>query len=510
MSSRITHMETVEAGMHGLLWNTYHETLAAARSFTIFRKLNCFPNSQSRQPSMSSSHTAREDINLLGTTQEAPDQRMQSSGSTISYSGESRYDATLPKEELVSEIQTRFTEGPPKFVVAKDDDGETCLALLVTERMIKVLNEIAEDDAQRDAAELALEKLEKQEYKLQSLMEALETAAGSSNNQERDSQESEKVSRLRSELGQIGDNKRHLQKTIQTFERNAGFGKDKSQQMFEKAMDEANLLNRAEIRSSETVLEDECDKEGDKAEVDDSRSPAISEVRTENGAETSMNERENVLRAAQKEYEEAETALFRAQCEFDRKEYHYQAELAEFERAAEVGDTDWTMSQFDRRAILTAQDLTRDLIDAERAYDKARDHAEKIGVFDDGWGQSSYYGHSQCTGQSIGDGQIPEGGFACALSSERENLIASWAADVGDSGYVEEAVSMEVDEWDCRPVEPWDSISTFEYGPLKRRIDGWHRWCDEHRLEWQPQQPGPTGFEPVESNVLSRRESCTL
>ncbi|KAL9127126.1 MAG: hypothetical protein Q9217_003934 [Psora testacea] len=482
----------------------------AARKFANFHILNCLSDDEPRPPSRDCSYSPRDDINLSNAEQEGTDISTKRSRNLTSIIDKPTHSGSSATEGTPSRDRPTFTEGLVKFVVAKDDDAKDCLALLVTERMIQVINNIAEDDRKREAAETALQSLEAEEFKLQRLIGKSDTTFRSIACQEHGLEESENTSRLQSKLESLGEEKGVLQMRIEIFERNATFGQTKVQHMLEKAMDQVNLLKKAVIQPSELSVEDQCDENDDEAERKDMKFSASTEIAIEKTAESGVDEEAKVLQAAQREFEDAQTALFRAQCEFDGKENRYQTELAEFEMAIEVGDTEWTRSQFDRRAVMIGQYLTGVLIDAENDYDRAHDRAQKMGVFDDGWGQSSYYGHSQYTEQSLRDGQVLDGGFSSALSAVTREFIASWTAGVDATDHEEKPARVEVDEWASRPVDQSDSISAIESGPLKRRINNWQWWCDEHRQEWQPEQARVKDLWDIDGRVTSRRNSWSL
>ena len=484
--------------MRKFLRKAYHKTFGVARSFADFHILDCLPGVESWSDSRSSLDSSRDDAYLLNRGNEA-------AGNQIFGSTKSSEDVDMPLQEDSSEEEAplrdepSFTEGPARFIVAKDNDAKDCLALLITGRLIEVFNDNAEDERKREATESAIHKLKIRESKLQYLIESSNDNAGDVVGQKGGAEKLDNTVRLQSRLDKLRDKKRFLQEDLKIFGDNIAFGHTEAQHMFEKAMDQANLLRKPKCEPIGPALDDEEEDEGEENHND-----------VETVKSTSSTEIPNEQTAARKEFEEAQRALLQAQFEFDQKEYRNQIDLADFEMAAESGETDWTRSQFDRRAILVSQDLTGALIDAENAYEYAREQAEKLGVFDDGWGQSSYYGHSQCTEQSLGDGQAIEGDFSSALSAATKDFITAWSANLDDHGHIEEFTPIEVDEWDSRTVDLSDSISAIEYGPIKRRINDWQRWCGEHRQGWQPQEPETEDLWVVGGYVLSRRRSWSL
>ena len=466
--------------------------------------LDCLPIGERRPRPSSLMNTYQGDTDVSRNHQEVP-----SSATTVDA------DLTLEASQLTRDDQSIVTEsfhsptvltnGPPKVTTAKDDDARTCFALLITERMIEAHNDLALADLDRKGREVALRKIKDKEYRFERLVREAEPSRQLLPGDDEGEHVSTEIPRLRLKLEIITERRRVVQAEIKALEGNINSCKTMIQRMSQEAMEQANLLKKIEVQQADETSDEE--EEGSDQDEDSDNDTALP---VEKPAEPSLSEEEKAIRDAQRDFAQTEQALYQAQAGFDKKEWHYETELAEYEALVAAEETDWSRSQFDRRAILINQDLTRDLINAEYAYDDARDHGERIGAFDDGWGQESYYGDSQRTELSLGAGQVPEGGFPSTLSAATQNSIQTWVGKVivpEDNDMVE---PIEVDEWDSRPVGLSDSISCVDYSPLGRRMIEWENWCDRNRREWRPQEEEAEDVWTAGHSPLARRMSCSL
>ena len=394
-----------------------------------------------------------------------------------------------------------FTDGTGKVITAKDDKGKVCFALLITRRMVEAQNDLALAEQDRKAKRVALQRIKAKERKLQELISQRGSTQEILTGKETNEQNLNNGSSLHAKVEKVGARKKVIQAEIEALEDNIDFCKTEFQEVSQEAMEEANLLRKPEMRQTDTTQDDESE-DSDETEQGEEYKALLSE------ANPLFSDEERIVREAQVNFYKAEQALFQAQAEFDRKEWRYQMELANFEAAAAVEETDWTRSHFDRQAILIGQDLTRDLINAECAFDDARNNAERIGAFDDGWGQDSYYGDSQRAEQSLGGNQVPQGGFPSVLSAATQDSIQTWAGKVTVPDADEVMEPVDVDEWDSAPIDVSDSVSCIDFGPLGRRVVEWAAYCDEHRQEWLPQEPKVEDIWTAVNSPLSRRKSC--
>ncbi|KAF4634900.1 hypothetical protein G7Y89_g3189 [Cudoniella acicularis] len=109
------------------------------------------------------------------------------------------------------------------------------------------------------------------------------------------------------------------------------------------------------------------------------------------------------------------------------------------------GKCDDTQSVFDLNLLIQQREATQELIQAEKNFLVAKQHARGLGVFFTDYDQESQL-------QDLGDG---------------------WSKDA------------EVDEWNSRPIDLSDSVSVVAESKEKRRIDRWRLMCEQMALETQ-------------------------
>ena len=455
-----------------------------------------------RSPGSSDMHQG--DPSLLQTRSEVtPSATTMGEEEAFRVEGLASNDQTLLPNE--SRDLPRFSDAAPKITLVKDDDGQIYFALVVTETMFEVQNDLSLADQDLRAKELELQKIQKKVVKLEHLITDTETLPTPTAGQDERDHALDKAENLRLRLEQLCDRKRLVQAEIGAIKDNIDFCNRTFQRMSQRAMEQANLLKKREI-PHDSLAQDGEDEDDDEVEVEGEEEG--SELPIETPAELLLSDEQKLVREAQMNFDKTEQTLCQIQAEFDRKDWRYRMELADFEAAVAAGETDWTRSQFDRQAILIGQDLTRNLINAEYAFDNARDQAERIGAFDDGWGQESYYGDSQRTQQSFGANQVPEGESPSALSAFTQNFIENWVAEVAAPKPDEVTEPMDVDDWDSAPVGLSDSVSCVDFGPLGRRIVEWGAYCDGHRQEWRTQEYEIEDVWTGGHSLLSRRRSC--
>ena len=148
-----------------------------------------------------------------------------------------------------------------------------------------------------------------------------------------------------------------------------------------------------------------------------------------------------------------------------RRRYHQQSYP---DRPASATQTD-----DDLDILQKTQHATRLLIQAEEAYDRAEQHAVDVGLGDIvADPQACYYGEIY--------NEFPRRvEYVLAMSPADRARVEEWMASVPDPAGVE-AQGMEgdglveVDDWDARSVEVFDSVSLFATDVYRKKIDKWH------------------------------------
>ena len=177
------------------------------------------------------------------------------------------------------------------------------------------------------------------------------------------------------------------------------------------------------------------------------------------------------LRFAAEEVAEYQEGLTYTQEEYPhelaaRKRYHQQSYP---DRPAST-----TQTEDDLDILHKTQHATRLLIQAEEAYDRAEQHAVDVGFGDIvADPRACYYGEFY--------NEFPRRvEYVLAMSPADRARVEDWMASVPDPAGVEEAQGLEgegaveVDDWDAREVEVFDSVSLFATDIYRKKIDKWN------------------------------------
>ena len=267
---------------------------------------------------------------------------------------------------------------------------------------------------------------------------------------------------------------------------------------------EAGLLKEPSYEEDESLLtNDETEDEARQLEL---RSIEISK----DIEETQLSEPEQAIDNARRNFWEAEQMYFNQLREFQSSETHYEVSLAAFKEASANAQTETTQTEFDVGHLRNQMQMTTHLIEDEDGYNRHREEAEQLGAFDDGWGQDSYYGDSEATNQSLGDGEAPKDGFTAILGEDTIQEIETWLLDIRETESPDITVQVDFDQWTSRAVDLSDSISVIDWSSNGRRITEWELKCGDHRDEWQSgigRNPGQLAVAP---GLQSRPRACSI
>ena len=410
--------------------------------------------------------------------------------------------------------QRRFTKGPSRFTIASDGSNE-CVALLVSEGFLDKLRDLFQETRDVSALEGPLHRAEidaqEIEKSITRAQESLETVEGEQAEEHRifiEQQTSKllKINRWKDEL----ENERSL------IEAKLELSRSHTQWVLETAMKEADYLGPEKPLPAILLRNEEIECAEEKAEAPEYDMPLQSPAESVASyrEEVEVSEEELQRRAAYDEFIDRSQLLDTLQTNFDNQQYNYRENLARFEQEVEAGTNTMSRSAFDRRSVQYGQQLTRALIDAEEAFEEARDHALALNAI------TSTYGHDFYPGADYEE-SWPENKIANYNASQDWSSVQAWMDDIpapapnddvsnshhdraddDDDGAV-----VELDEWDAGEVEVNDSISVIDWEEYRRDIDRYRRMCDRlvdpcPEVRWLGQ--------PDEGAGLERRNSCWM
>ena len=401
-------------------------------------------------------------------------------------------------------LQPQFTEGPSRFVIAKDGSKD-CVALLVNEEFLARLRDLFQANRDISALDGPLYHADMDakdiECSVRKAQESLDTAESAEQTEECQTF----IEQRTSELLKLNHRKGELEKERSLVEGRLELSKSHTQWVLETAMREADYLGPERPLPAVLLRDEDAEYAEDNVEASEHgtpvQSPAVSIASDHEEAEVS--EEEIQRRAAYDEFIDRSQLLDTIKADFDDQQNNYRENLAMFEQKLEAGTNTMSRSAFDRRSVQYGQQLTRALIDAEEAFEEARDHALALHAITSDHDHEFYYGAPQY------EESWPENKIADYNASQDWTFVESWMDDVPDSNSHSQAVSVEeeeVDEWDAEEVEVNDSISMIDCEEYRRDIDRYRRICA--RLE----DPCPEArwLGQPDGRVLERRGSCWM
>ena len=404
---------------------------------------------------------------------------------------------SIKKEELT---QPQFTEGPSRFVSAKDGSRD-CVALLVNEQFLAKLRDLFRED--RDLSVLdeplchAKMDFKNIECSIQDGQNALDTAES-----EEEAAEYQKIiEQQRSELSKIQRWKGELEKERGLIKGNLEQSRNHTQWVLETAMREADLLGPEKPLPAILLREEKNEDTEEEVEAAQYPVPAQSPVEsvTSNHSEVEVSQEELQRREAHEEFIERSQYLDIVQEKFDGQGGLYRENLAEYQEMVAAGTTNMSRSDFDRRKVRYGQQLTRALIDAEEEFEEARERAQALGVIGSDYRQEFYYGVEY-------EESWPENKIADYNASYDWRFVEDWMDNIPDSTSQADAGSVEIDEWDAEEVDVNDSISNIDCEDYRQDIDRYRRLCA--RLE--DPYPEVRWLGQPDAKPLERRCSCWM
>ena len=399
--------------------------------------------------------------------------------------------------------QPQFTEGPSRFVIA-NDGSKDCAALLVNEEFLARLRDLFQANRDISALDRSLyhtnmdaQDTERSVRKAQESLDTVESA-------EKVEECQTFIAQRTTELLKLNHRKGELEKERSLVEGRLELSKSHTQWVLETAMKGADYLGPERPLPAILLRDEDAECADDNVEASEHgtpvQSPAVSIASGHEEAEVS--EEELQRRAAYDEFIDRSQFLDTIKADFDDQQNNYRENLARFEQKLEAGTNTMSRSAFDRRSVQYGQQLTRALIDAEEAFEEARDRALALNAISSDHDHEFYYGAEY-------EESWPENKIADYNASQDWTYLETWMDDIPDSNSQadnDDDEVDEVDEWEAEEVEVNDSISMIDCEDYRRDIDRYRRICA--RLE----DPCPEArwLGQPDGRVLERRSSCWM
>ena len=496
--------------MTTILQNLYDGALGAARGLTILqilRRLGIV--APLRRPS-SPWQVDGDDIGLLSSAQGAVDSGIQveiwtPTPSDDHFRGEDAIGADLTQGEPI------LVDGPPTVMITNDPQGQLCFATPITKGLIDTFSDIVDAKAKCEAKEAALAKL-------RPVRSALQQRAFEHSRSNPSPHQSNSVNEIKSG-GHDDDEKLH-----ELTEEIEGYEMEIKAHQTAIASDQRRIHKILELALEPTALIREAEVEEEHISRFLSEAGDLEENQANDGyggkqrpAQQETSEEEKALIAARDAFLEAKDNFMMAQFKFDGKELHAHNEMSDWEAAVAHGTAgSTTRSWMDVHVLACKMGFTGELIDAEIALQAAKEQAEALGAFKDGWGcdfDSDYMMDDMAAGSlpsGLNSDQVDSNDFEPPMPDRDRARVDRWLDTVDaskDPEYVPSSVEIEVDEWVSWEPEVHDSMSMVDFGPSGRTIAQWNMECEERRRERREQEGLASSIAEAVGSSLKRRFS---
>ncbi|KAF6228091.1 hypothetical protein HO133_007819 [Letharia lupina] len=367
--------------------------------------------------------------------------------------------------------QPQFTEGPSRFVLAKDGSND-CVALLVNERFLAKLRDLFQENRDISALDGPLYHAKMDTTSIENSIQNAQESLKIAESEEQAEKYKKSIEQQASELLNIRHWKDKLEKEQSLIKGNLELSRSHTQWVLETAMKEADLLGPEKPLPAILLRDRETEYTEEEVEVPNyampAQSPAVSVA--SDHEEVELSEEENQRHAAYDDFIDRSQLLDTVQADFDDQQNNYRENLAMFQQKAEAGVSKMSRSDFDRRSVQYGQQLTRALIDAEEEFEEAREHAQALGAIGSDHGQEFYYGAEY-------EESWPENKIADYNSSHDWGFIHDWMDNIPNATSQSDTESVEIDEWDAEEVDVNDSISVIDREDYRQDIERYRRIC---------------------------------
>lgn len=370
-----------------------------------------------------------------------------------------------------------YKDGETLMVMIKDEE-KACWAMLVSQEMVDHINFAKQQSRAIEKRESAVDQAATEVLTIEVSIEEAEDEVNQESGQE-SGQLQKELGILQVKQGQAKDRRDTLQEDIESYQSGFECSKNTTQRMVEDALEEAGLLDPPEPDSPLGSAAEDMNEtaQSDQASVPLNERVSMLEATTEE---------ELVRWAACEDLDQSRRAQRDAQTAFDGRKWHYEQELARFNRLTEEGKIDYTRSGFDvEQDVKYVQKLTRNLRDADEWALSAQLNCQALGIRTDPDISYSDYREFMDLAGNRDDGSWTDQDKLSNIRAKREDIEA-WTHGVwkNQSPEILEIYDLvSFDEWDSKPDGPMDSISVLDCDRWVVEIGCWREHCAQLRCE---------------------------
>ena len=366
------------------------------------------------------------------------------------------YIAPLQAMQGNSTNEEMYTNGQSRVVLAQDGT-KNCHALLLTEDLVAKLGRIMKESQSLEQVEYDLDLVSRKAKVAQSSIDQLHHFIEVSKNQEEIDYLKNDIAEREPQLLEICQRRDYLEDEDQTLKRNLNYVRAQVQDVFERALSDAQLLNFPEPEQAQEAATPMG------VETEDRSSSLTSDIVPRSAEEAEREE----IRA---KLEQSRAELYRAQEAFDTRQQSCDKDRGEYLEAVRAGTCDLPESEYDRLEVDTKRLITRDLIDAEVVHEEVLARARKYDLVGNEFDQES----------NFVDDYYDDYRDSYDAPAVVPNLyfIDYWMKEVDcHKDQLDGDPETEVDEWDAKTIGVSDSVSVVDQTRNRNRIDRWRQTC---------------------------------
>jgi hypothetical protein len=377
------------------------------------------------------------------------------------------------------------TEGYLRFTTVSDGSKD-CMALLVTRSFVDRVTDISEQNQGLSEMKKHIDLLETDAEYLELSTVRLQRSVGVAKGQEASEELNTAFKKETLKLDKVTEQLRKLKSAYHLVERRVEQSRQDTHHVLAKVMEAANLSRPTQPAPTFDMLKHNNGDDGIQSPPWSDSSPSVYDYEPRGTPE------EMIRHAARMKLDECARFYYRGQAQFDDQKRHYEQNLAWYKQGVDEGAFTHSRSEFDRRAVVYGQELTGALIDAEAAFENAREEARALHATDSTAGLSYYGSHCETSFSP------PVEHLASYNTMHDWSFVKGWRSNVAAGERSGQAA--DVDEWDARTVEISDSLSAIDNERYARQIVRWQAHCSELEV------PSETRW-AVDRETLTRRRS---
>lgn len=373
--------------------------------------------------------------------------------------------------------QERGFVAGPGHIIFIDERGKLCPAILFNELFLRTFRDIVASRSVVEETDGAIQKAKSELERIKSLNESAST---------------EKAERLVKEAienqeaieagfpGLVEARRQYeaLKRDRDWYKLKLDNSKDLAQIIIEVMLNNENLLDKPSPKPEEPVEATKDSSRNSSLVAEKTMEHILSSDSGSENVQTPMHTEEQItprqLALRELRFAAEELQYYNDELTFMQEEYPHAIAAESRSRREQYHNrpASTTQTEIDLQTLQKTQHATRKLIEAEEGYDRAEARAEALGLGDMLADlQACYYGEVYNEFQERAENSMP-------MAPAGRARVEAWMAAVPDVAVVGPLPPVndrvvEVDDWDAKSVEVFESVSLVAHDVYRKKIDRW-------------------------------------